>query len=67
MAEHLMQPPTRSRIVDYLEKFRELGLIGLNEKRCLVVDRARLAAYLDTSRIKKEAQALEQPGAGAGI
>lgn len=38
---------TRTRIGIFLKRFRELGLIGLSEERCLVVDSGKLRAYLD--------------------
>jgi len=38
---------TRTRIGVFLKKFRGLGLVGLSEERCLVVDSAKLSAYLN--------------------
>ncbi len=37
---------TRSRIGVFLKKFRALGLIRLNEERCLVIEEAKLEDYL---------------------
>ena len=37
---------TRPRIGIFLKKFRELGLIRLNEDRCLVIEEAKLEDYL---------------------
>ncbi len=37
---------TRSRIGIFLKKFRALGLIRLNEERCLVIEEAKLEDYL---------------------
>jgi len=37
---------TRPRIGIFLKKFRALGLIRLNEDRCLVIEEAKLEDYL---------------------
>jgi hypothetical protein len=40
---------TRSRIGAFLKRFRELGLISLNDRRCLIIREDKLSDYIARS------------------